>query len=61
MKNLISIIVIILVVLVWLFPVCLAAYKDNYWLIFLYIVWWIPAYIISGLLLIVDEHFGSKY
>jgi uncharacterized membrane protein len=46
---------VILIIWVWLFPVFLSAYKDNWWLLFTYIVWFIPAGIITGIILTFTE------
>lgn len=56
MKNLIGVIILLLILTVWLFPCIISFYAENFWLIFLYIVWWLPASILTAFLAIVwDE------
>jgi hypothetical protein len=55
MKNIISTIVILFVIIIWLFPIIISFIICNFWLIFLYFVWWIPAIFLTKFLLIIFE------
>lgn len=55
LNNLIDWLSVIFIIWIWLFPVFLSAYKDNWWLLFTYIVWWFPAIIITGIILSIEE------
>jgi len=57
MRNLISLIILISIVFVWLFPIVISIYKDEYWHIFLYAVWWLPAGIFTGFILKLFDRF----
>jgi hypothetical protein len=35
------------VCVVWLLPILLLVYLNNYWVLLLYTVWWVPAFTIS--------------
>lgn len=48
MRLIFDIIHVILVLSAWLFPVIISFATCNFWYILLYIVWWIPAAIITG-------------
>ncbi len=47
MKTFIQLLLILLFVAVWLFPVIIGFWTGNFWYISLYIVWWFPAFILS--------------
>ena len=49
-NNLLSLLIIIILIGVWLFPVWISFITWNFWYIFLYFVWWVPALFISGFL-----------
>ena len=49
MKLLLLIVLIASVLFVWAFPILIAIHKDNYWLIFLYAIWWVPSSIYTGI------------
>ena len=46
---LVIIVLMLILAAVWLFPIGLCIWKDNWWLIFIYAVWWIPAVIFTVL------------
>jgi hypothetical protein len=57
MKTIIKLsIAILLVILIWMFPVILSAYTRNWWLCFLYAVWWMPAAFLTGIILILTKY-----
>lgn len=49
MRLIIMILLLIILLAVWLFPVIIAFVTGNFWLILLYVVWWIPAVIITSI------------
>lgn len=55
-KDWVYIIAIVLFVIIWLFPVILSFSLWNFWYIFLYIVWWLPASILSGIISVIVEY-----
>lgn len=55
MKKLLNWISVLLFIWLWLFPVFLSAYKDNWWLLFTYIVWWFPAILITSIILAIND------
>lgn len=50
LEAFVAVLFFVVVIAVWSFPIIIAIYKDNYFLIFLYFVWWIPAEGMSTLL-----------
>jgi hypothetical protein len=55
MKTTIRLILILIIVVVWMFPVIISFYYENFWYCFLYLIWWIPASMIMGLMLAIEE------
>lgn len=43
-------IVVIVGIIMWLGPIFIAYFNDNWWLVLLYIVWWMPASVITVIL-----------
>lgn len=43
---------IIIMITMWIFPILLSIYEDNYWFLLSYIIWWFPAIIITCLIII---------
>ena len=54
--NVIAVIFLIAIIAIWLFPILIAYHEDNYWLIFLYAVWWFPAAIITSITIALVEN-----
>jgi hypothetical protein len=54
-KDLLSIIALIFLIGVWMFPVIISFVTWNFWYIFLYIIWWVPATMITGIAVSVSE------
>lgn len=46
-KSIIAIILVVLGLAIWLFPVIIAFATSNWWYILLYLAWWGPAIIFS--------------
>ena len=61
MKKLILLLILLLMILIWLFPIGLSIYKDNYWLIFLYLIWWLPATVLVNFLTITADWIDKYY
>lgn len=53
LKAFVGVLFFIVVIAVWSFPIVIAIHKDNYWIIFLYFVWWMPAGAVSNLLYLI--------
>jgi len=54
MRDFISLMLVcilgLLIIAIWLFPLILCAVTGNWWLMFIYFAWWIPASILTRLL-----------
>ena len=37
-------------IVLWIFPIIISIYLENFWYVFLYIVWWLPAVFIQMIL-----------
>ena len=57
MKELAWLFALITIFVIWTFPIIIAFVEHNFWLIFLYFVWWIPAYLISALIISILDNF----
>jgi len=55
MKTFFRIIILVLALVIWLVPFIISVIKDDFYLLFTYFVWWIPALIFSGLLIKIEE------
>jgi hypothetical protein len=53
--NVIAVIFLIAIIALWLFPILIAYHENNYWLIFLYIIWWFPVTFITQIVFAVLE------
>jgi hypothetical protein len=47
MAIILMLFLISVVCIVWLLPILLSIYLNNYWVLLLYTVWWVPAFTIS--------------
>ena len=56
MKTFFRIIILVLALVIWLVPFIISVIKDDFYLLFTYFVWWIPALIFSGLLIKIEEN-----
>ena len=45
----IGIILVLILIAIWLFPLILAFYQDNWAIVFMYFIWWIPAAILTAI------------
>lgn len=61
MKKLILLFILLLMILIWLFPIGLSIYKDNYWLIFLYLIWWLPTTFLVDFLSAIADWIDNHY
>ena len=34
---------------IWMFPIGLCYFTDNWWLMFIYFAWWLPAIILTNI------------
>lgn len=50
MKTFIHLIILLLIIATWAFPIIISLMQNDYWLIFLYVIWWVPASLFTGLL-----------
>lgn len=48
-----------LVIIIWVLPVLLSMYADNYWILLLYSFWWIPAIPLSAFIGVVTSEIGD--
>jgi hypothetical protein len=56
MKDLIRVFLLLLIVAIVLYPVIIGFITWNFWYIFLYFVWWIPAYFLTAIIGIIEEN-----
>jgi hypothetical protein len=56
MKELKQIIGLILIFIIWCFPIIISFITWDFWYIMLYVVWWIPSMLISGLIIVIVEN-----
>jgi hypothetical protein len=50
MKKFIYLIILLLIIATWAFPIIISVIKNDYWFILLYFIWWLPASLFTGLL-----------
>jgi hypothetical protein len=55
MRNIIGLSLFGLILCIWLFPIIIAFITWNFWYIMLYIVWWVPAYILTNIIIAIVE------
>lgn len=46
-RLLISILLAVLIIIIWLFPILISFYTHNFWFILLYIAWTYPAILLT--------------
>lgn len=46
---------VLVIIWIWMFPVFLSAWKDNWWLLFIYTVWWLPSIVLTSLLIAIND------
>lgn len=46
---------LLVIITIWIFPILLSIFTGNWWLVFLYAVWWMPAGFLTGLILILTN------
>lgn len=39
---------IVIIIATWIFPLIMALVQQDFYIVFTYIIWWIPAIIITG-------------
>ncbi len=61
MKNILSVLLFLIVLVIWAYPIVISITHDNPFLIFLYIIWWIPACLFSGLIFMIYYYINEKY
>jgi hypothetical protein len=55
-KKILTILLILLLIIIWTFPIIFSVLVSNYWLLLLYLIWNLPAGIATAIILtIIDE------
>lgn len=55
MKNLLQVILLVLILITWSFPIIISFYTFNFWYIMLYLVWWLPSQILTILIMTIYD------
>ena len=55
MKKFKDILLTVLLIIIWLFPLIISVIANNYFLLFTYIVWTIPSYLLTLIVIKLDE------
>lgn len=55
MKNLLQVILLVLILITWSFPIIISFYTFNFWYIMLYLVWWLPSQILTNLIVAIYD------